>query len=116
MPVMITLSLMLSIVVLAPVCAGLITNAKWARIAYGDATPARGILLSVYLAIGLVSALLLFLGEPKLVAALLLVQVVYKVTTPLTVGTLRNPVVVTNLGVAAFHTATLVLLWQARQG
>ncbi len=112
---MITLSLMLNIVVLAPVCVGLMTNASWARGAYGDATAARGILLSVYLAIGLVSALLLFLHEPKLVAALLLVQVVYKVTTPLTVGTLRNPVVISNLGIAAFHAVTLALIWQARQ-
>jgi len=112
---MIALSLMLNIVVLAPVCAGLITNASWARRAYGDATAARGILLSVYLAIGLVSALLLFLREPKLVAALLLVQVVYKMTTPLTVGTLRSPVVVSNLGIAAFHAVTPALIWHARQ-
>ena len=34
-------------------------------------------------------------------------EVLYKVTTPLSVGTLRNPVVLTNLGVAAFHIATL---------
>jgi len=114
MGVMITLSMVLNIVVLATVCAGLIANASWARKVYGDATAARGILLSVYLAIGLVSALLLFLREPMLVAALLLVQVVYKVTTPLTVGTLRNPVVISNLGIAAFHAVTLVLIWQAR--
>jgi len=69
----------------------------------------------VYLAIGHASALLLFLREPKLVAVLLLMQVVYKVITPLTVGTLRNPVVVGNLGIAAFHAVTPVLIWQARQ-
>ena len=110
---MITLSLLLNIVVLAPVCAGLITDAGWARASYGAATPARGILLSVYLAIGSVSALLLAFREPKLVAALLLVQVVYKLTTPLTVGTLQNPVVASNLGIASFHAVTLVLIWRA---
>ncbi len=112
---MITLSLILDIVVLAPVCAGLISNPNWVRGTYGDATAARGILLSVYLAIGLVSALLLFLPDPKLIAALLLVQVVCTVTTPLTVGTLRNPVVISNLGIAAFHAVTLILIWQAKQ-
>ncbi len=113
MRVMIILSLVLNIAVLAPVCAGLIADANWVRASYGEVTAARGILLSVYLAIGLVSALLLFVGEPKLVAALLLVQVVYKLTTPLTVGTFANPVVVSNLGIAAFHAVTLALIWRA---
>ena len=115
MRVMINLSLLLNIAVLAPVCAGLIADASWARASYGEASAARGILLSVYLAIGLVSALLFFVREPKLVAALLLVQVVYKVTTPLTVGTLANPVVVSNLGIAAFHAVTLALIWRASE-
>jgi hypothetical protein len=115
MRVMITLSLVLNIAVLAPVCAGLITDASWARASYGEPTAARGILLSVYLTIGLASALLLFVREPKLVAALLLVQVVYKLTTPLTVGTFANPVVVSNLGIAAFHAVTLALIWRASE-
>jgi len=113
MRVMITLSLLLNMVVLAPVCAGLITDAGWARASYGAATAARGILLSVYLAIGLVSALFLVFREPKLIAALLLVQVAYKLTTPLTVGTLHNPVVVSDLGIASFHAVTLLLIWRA---
>ncbi len=114
MRVMIILSLVLNIAVLVPVCAGLITDASWARASYGDATAARSILLSVYLAIILVSALLLVVREPKLVAALLLVQVMYKLTTPLTVGTLANPVVVSNLCIAVFHAVTLALIWRAR--
>ena len=85
-----------------------------ARSAYGEWTPARAILLSIYLAIGLVSVLLLVRREPKAVAALLLVQVLYKVTTPLTVGTIANPVVVSNLLMAGFHTATLMCLWRGR--
>ncbi len=79
---MITLSLLLNIVVLAPVCAGLITDASWVRASYGAATAARGILLAIYVAIGMVSALRLAFRDPKLVAALLLVQVVYRLTTP----------------------------------
>jgi Na+-transporting NADH:ubiquinone oxidoreductase subunit NqrB len=113
MRVMIQLSLLLNIAVLTPVCAGLISNASWVRASYGEATQARGILLSVYLAIGIVSALLLFVREPKFVAALLLVQIVYKLTTPLTVGTFANPVVMSNLGIAAFHSVTLAWIWRA---
>jgi hypothetical protein len=111
---MIALSLALNIAVLVPVCAGIISNAKWARDCYGEHTPARGILLSIYIAIALVSLLLLVVNEPKLVAALLLVQVVYKVATPFTVGKITNPVVVSNLGIAAFHTITLLLIWQSQ--
>jgi len=58
--------------------------------------------------------LLLLAPEPRAVGALLLVQVVYKLTTPVTVGTLFNPVVVSNLGIAAFHTATIVTIFLAR--
>lgn len=111
---MIILSLLINIAVLLPVCAGLLTNAEWAASAYGGATPARSILLSIYLAIGVVSLLLLIRREPNAVAGLLLVQVLYKVTTPLTVGTLAHPVVVSNLVIAGFHTATLLCLWQGR--
>ena len=111
MRLMIVLSLLINVAVLLPVCAGLLSNASWTTSAYGEATPARAILLSVYMAIGLCSVLLLIRREPKAVAALLLVQVLYKVTTPLTVGTVTNPVVVSNLIVAVVHTATLVCLW-----
>jgi hypothetical protein len=111
MPTLILLSLVLNIAVLIPVCTGLLTHTSWAEAAYGGTTPARGILLSVYLSIALVSALLLLIRDPKLVAALLLVQVIYKITTPLTVGTLNNPVVISNLAIAAVHTVTLSVIW-----
>jgi hypothetical protein len=110
MRLMIVFSLLINVAVLVPVCAGLLSNALWTTSAYGEATPARAILLSVYMAIGICSVLLLLRREPKAVAALLLVQVLYKVTTPLTVGTVTNPVV-SNLIVAVVHTATLVCLW-----
>lgn len=109
------LSLILNIVVLVPICTGLILDADWITEVYGEFTPSRGILLSVYLAIGFVSALLLFVDEPKIVAGLLLVQVIYKVTTPVTVGALLNPVVLCNLGIAAIHMLTLIFIFRAVQ-
>jgi hypothetical protein len=111
---MVALSLLVNVAVLLPVCVGLLTNASWTTSAYGEGTPARAILLSIYLAIGLVSVLLLVRREPKGVAALLLVQVLYKLTTPLTVGTIANPVVTSNLVIAAFHAATLICLWRGQ--
>lgn len=113
MQLMIVLSLLINVAVLVPVCTGLLADASWATAAYGESTPARAILLSIYMAIGVCSVLLLIRQEPKAVAALLLVQVLYKVTTPLTVGTIANPVVVSNLVVAVVHTATLTCVWSA---
>ncbi|QJR37643.1 hypothetical protein [Gemmatimonas groenlandica] len=111
MHTMIIVSLLLNVVVLAPVCGGLLTKAPWARQSYGEATDARGILLAVYLAIGIVSALLLFRPDPPMVAALLVVQVVYKLCTPFTIGRLIHPVVLSNLAIVVVHAATLVSIW-----
>ncbi len=107
MPTMTTLSLSLNIAVLIPVCLGLLLGARWTQDAFGDRTPARGIVLSVYGSILVVSAVLLVRGQAADAMPLLWTQVIYKFTTPLSVGTLRNPVVLSNLGIAAFHLATL---------
>lgn len=109
---MIVLSLLLNIAVLVPVCYGIMTDAAWARESYGELTSARGILLSIYVAIALVSLGLLIRREPNMVAALILVQIVYKLTTPFSVGTMANPVVVSNLLIAAFHSITLLLIYR----
>jgi hypothetical protein len=74
---------------------------------FGIESPARGILLSIYLAILIFSAVLLFKFDPKFVMALLLVQVVYKVLSPIMVGTLTNPVIISNLFIAAFHSYSI---------
>ena len=79
----------------------------WTDAAYGPPSPARGILLSIYLAILLVSAGLLLRPVADMVAALLIVQIAYKVTTPITVRTLANPVVLSNLAIAAVHLVTV---------
>lgn len=109
---LIVLSLLLNIAVLIPVCVGLITDANWSQVGYGETTTARGILLSIYLSILLASCLFLIFRNPSSVAALLVVQIVYKLTTPFTVGTFQNPVVISNLGIAIFHTITLVIIWR----
>lgn len=105
---MLIVSLVLNLLVLIPVCVGLLTRAGWTTAAFGEWTPARGILLAVYLAIGIASGFLLAVPEAGSAKALLAVQVVYKVSTPFTVGTLRNPVVVSNLAIAAVHLITVI--------
>lgn len=107
---MLLVSLWLNILVLVPVCLGLASGASWAVSAWGEQTPARGILLSIYLAILIGSAVLLQIGSSVLAAPMLAMQLLYKVTTPFTVRSFRNPVVLSNLGIAGVHTITLFTL------
>lgn len=103
------ISLVLNVLVLVPVVGGLAGSASWAEEAYGPSTPARAILLAVYAAILLVSCVLLVRPEPRATAALLSVQVVYKLLTVATVRTVLHPVVLSNLAIAGVH---LVTLWR----
>jgi hypothetical protein len=97
------ISLILNILVLIPVCSGILLKANWALDSYGIKTPARGILLSIYLAILIFSAVLLFKFDSKMVLALLSVQIIYKLLSPIMVGTMANPVIISNIFIAAFH-------------
>lgn len=112
MRLLIYASLALNVLVLLPVCYGLLTKAGWTLSAYGPDTAARAILLSVYLAILLCSVGLMAKPIPMMVAALLMVQIVYKVITPFAVGSFSNPVVISNLAIAAFHSITLWSIWR----
>lgn len=108
---MMQLSLLLNIAVLVPVSLALAANRPGATKVFGERTPARGILLSIYISILVVSAGLLVWGDSRSIGALLIVQIVYKLTTPFTVGTLKNPVVLSNLAISVFH---LAALWTSR--
>jgi len=109
------ISLVINIIVLIPVCWGLISGASWVQVSYGEGSPARGILLSIYLTILIVSVYLLFNPDPKFIVALLMVQIIYKFTTPLTVGTFSNSVVISNVLIATFHLITVGLIWKGNK-
>lgn len=104
-------SLGVNVAVLIPVTAGLLRDAEWARRAFGPKEHGRQILLAIYLAILLLSLALLAWQDVRVAIGLFLAQVVYKVLTPLTVGTLRHPVVLSNLAIAALHATTIASVW-----
>jgi hypothetical protein len=110
MKTLIVISLLLNIAVLIPVCTGIITDASWTQASYGGLAPARAILLAVYLSILIASFLLLAFRDPRSVAALLSIQILYKMITPFTVGTIHHPVVISNVGIAVFHIITLIFI------
>ena len=104
---MIPLALVINILVLATLCLALIREQPAMDAAYGPDTPARGILIAMYLTILGLSVLALVAPLPlAAVQTLVAFQVIYKLTTALTVG-LSNPVVRANLAIAAFHAVAL---------
>ena len=110
---MILISLSLNIIVLVPVLFALGANGRAAEHAWGADTAARRILAAVYTAILLASVALLALHLLSLditawTQALLGIQVVYKLLTVPLVG-LRNPVVISNVGIAVVHAITLIV-------
>lgn len=110
---MIIASLILNIIVLVPVCFALIINAEKVQRTAGTFTPARGVLLAMYLTILVASLILLFVNEPKLVFSLLVMQIMYKFISPFTVKTLNNPIVISNLLIAAFHLFTVYVMFNS---
>jgi hypothetical protein len=110
---MITASLILNIIVLIPVCFTLIMNFEEMQKTAGIFTPARGILLAIYLTILLASAFLLFFMDTKLAFALFVMQIVYKLISPVTVKTFKNPIVICNLLIAVFHLVTIYTMLKA---
>ncbi|MEL6572768.1 MAG: hypothetical protein AAFQ64_13975 [Pseudomonadota bacterium] len=113
---MMTISFLVNLLVLAAVIPPLWAGSAGMVAAFGAETPARQILVSIYAAIWLTSALglaLMALGRSEVAVTLAIglfsVQIVYKTLTAVTVG-LGNPVVMTNLPIAALHAATLVVI------
>lgn len=101
-----TASLLINIVVLTVVCSGILRKATWVAGAYGRDQPSLGLLLSIYLTFLMASIALLAGPNTTFLSALLAFQVVYKSLSLFLVGS-QNPVVLTNVAIALFHSVTL---------
>lgn len=108
---LIKLSLLLNIVVLVPLCIGFLQNASWIHDVYGEPSPALAILFSIYFSLLVASAVLLFIDQPKLVFMLLAIQILYKLVTPMVVGSIQHPVIVSNILIAALHIVTVAWIF-----
>mmetsp|Transcript_127463 Transcript_127463/g.366642 ORF Transcript_127463/g.366642 Transcript_127463/m.366642 type:complete len:158 (-) Transcript_127463:241-714(-) len=126
--VLIRLSLTVNVVVLIPVVAGLFADADRATVVFGMRSPARDILACIYTAILVVSLALLLATHIEathevaaiMALGLFMVQIFYKLLTPIMViggkphGLPFNPVVLSNVGIAALHSVTLFVSLKAR--
>jgi hypothetical protein len=109
---MISASLWINILVLAPICIGLILNKDSLNAVFGYKTTARQILLCMYLTILAASISLLALKlEPRaFVQALLAMQIAYKLLSVVLISDKKTPVLWFNLVIAIFHSTTLFLM------
>lgn len=114
---LVTLSHIVNLIVVTLIPALILRNAPSMTAVYGPDTPARRILACLYATIAAASgfALLMLFAfqQPEWSAQIALVmfplQIVYKLATLAAVG-LRNPVVVSNLAIAALHAASVSTL------
>ncbi|MEM6310994.1 MAG: hypothetical protein AAF754_13200 [Pseudomonadota bacterium] len=109
----------MNLVVLIPLLSAFALQPANMDPVFGPATDARRILVCLYASIALASVAgltLIAIGEPDLARqigfTLFSLQIIYKLMTVPMVG-LSSPVVITNVTVAAIHTATLITAWRS---
>lgn len=92
----------------------LLLNAPSMTTVYGAATPARGILASIYLSIAAASVCALLFPAYSIAIATVLfpLQILYKLSTVLTVGSIMHPVVVSNLLISVVHAISLFVIFR----
>jgi hypothetical protein len=77
---------------------------------WGTAQPSLYILLAIYCTILLASFYLLIRPNIYFIFSLLMMQVVYKLLSPILVGNLQNPVVLSNIAIAMVHMVSLYFI------
>ncbi len=93
MKTMIRISLAVNILVLIPIVFGMAIGSPIIDRAWGEFSESRGILASIYFALLVLSGILIVKTIPVFVVPLLATQVIYKITTPFTVGTIKSGMV-----------------------
>jgi hypothetical protein len=80
---------------------------------FGSDSPGIRILASLYLAIAIVSifAILSPVYIVSIACVLFPLQIIYKILSVFSVKDIRNPVVISNLGIAFFHCVSLYIIY-----
>lgn len=112
--IIVTISHIVNVLVAGGVAYLILTNSVSMTAVYGEATPARSILASVYLAIALTSAFALAFPAYSIMIAKILfpLQIVYKLSTILTVGSITHPVVAANVFISILHAISLFAIFK----
>ena len=104
-----SISLWLNVLVLTPLVAIMVVSNRWTIRVFGQATPARAIVLAHNLAFLATSMLFLVWPLEPGIITLLAIQIASGVLTAFTLRALTSPVVIGSLLLAALQTGLLVL-------
>lgn len=109
---LILISHIVNVIVAGTMCVLLITNNARMTPVYGEPTPARSILASLHGSIAALSLFAIIFPIYSIIIALVLfpLQILYKLSTPITVGRAGHPVVVSNIAISILHLLSLATL------
>lgn len=112
--IIITISHLVNVFIAGGIAILLLTNATGMIRVYGEATPARSILTSVYFAIAITSMTALIFPIYSLAIAKVLfpLQILYKLSTIITVRSIIHPVVVSNILISILHAVSLFVIFK----
>ena len=107
------ISHLLNVSVAGVIAVFLMIDERHMRGVFGEITPARQILSSLYMAIAVASFVALVLPQYSIAIALVLfpLQILYKFSTLLTVSSKNNPVIWWNLAISLVHIASLYIIY-----
>jgi hypothetical protein len=110
----VTLSHLVNVLVAGSIGILLLLNLPSMTAVYGEATPARSILASIYLAIATTSIVALIFPAYSLAIAKVLfpLQILYKLSTIITVGSIVHPVVASNVLISILHAVSLFMIFK----
>ncbi len=105
----VTISHIINVLVAGTMATLLIINVRHMAKVFGEVTPARQILSSLYLAIATASLVALIAPQFSILIALVLfpIQIFYKLSTLITVSNKSNPVIWWNLVISIVHAVSL---------
>lgn len=111
--IIITISHIINVLVAGVMSVLLITNERHMEKVFGGNTPARQILSSLYMAIAVASLVALVAPQYSIGVALVLfpIQILYKISTLITVSSKNNPVIWWNLVISIVHVVSLYSIY-----
>jgi len=109
----VTVSHLINVLIAGLMAILLMTNERHMKKVFGDDTPARQILSSLYMAIAVASFVALIVPNYSISIALVLfpIQILYKLSTLLTVSSKNNPVIWWNFGISILHAVSLYTIY-----
>lgn len=105
----VTVSHLINVLIAGVMALLLMVDEHHMKRVFGDSTPARQILSSLYMAIAVASFVALIVPQYSIAIALVLfpIQILYKLSTLVTVSSKNNPVIWCNFGISIVHAASL---------